>query len=209
MARARYHHGDLRTALVVAAREFIEREGAAGFSLREAARRVGVDPAACYRHFRNREEVLLAIAQEGFAALAASFTEVRVKSRRADRPRELLVGLGRAYLAFAFARRAEFRIMFGESGTEARDPRLRLPTVERTAYEQLEDVVLAYLADVGMRRGDPARTAVQLWATVHGVTRLALDGAIPLDEPGARGVLDDAIAVALDGLESRARKGRR
>src|SRR5262245_51524515 len=67
--RRSYHHKDLRAALIETATALISERGAAAFSLREAARVVGVDAAACYRHFRDREDVLVAIAQLGFREL--------------------------------------------------------------------------------------------------------------------------------------------
>src|SRR5215813_328576 len=63
MKRATYHHGDLREALVAAAEKLVADKGVAGFSLREAARDVGVDPAACYRHFRDKQAIIQELAQ--------------------------------------------------------------------------------------------------------------------------------------------------
>jgi AcrR family transcriptional regulator len=197
--RRGYHHGDLRPALIAAAIDLVREHGAAGFSLREAARNVGVDAAACYRHFRDRQEVLVAIAQDGFAKLAAAFTRARGRSGQ-DSARESLLALGRAYLAFALRHPAQFRVMFGESGLHSRDPRLRLPDVERTAYEQLEESSRRYVETEG-GTVDASQVALPLWAAAHGVTRLALDGAVPLDETQARALLDRVMGATLEGLD--------
>lgn len=203
--REAYHHGDLRAALLETARELVREQGVAGFSLREAARRIGVDPAACYRHFRGREEVIEALASEGFAALAAE--SAREGARASADPRAGLLALARAYLGFALAHRAEFRVMFGESGTHARDPRLRPPGVERTAYEQLEEAVQAFLRAAGIRR-QASRVALVLWAGVHGATRLVIDGAVPLDEAAARRLVEETANLLLDALEGEAARRR-
>jgi AcrR family transcriptional regulator len=192
--RRSYHHGDLRAALIDAATNLIRESGPAEFSLREAARIVGVDPAACYRHFRDREEVLVAIAQDGFADLADTLARTRKGVRGA---RAQLLAMSQGYLSFALERPAQFRLMFGESGVPSRDPRLRLPRVQRTAYEQLVDVATSYLGDA---RVDIEALANTLWAVSHGVARLIIDGAIPMAEPGARALLERATRAVLAGL---------
>ncbi len=197
-----YHHGDLRSALIAAATELVAKDGAAGFSLREAARKVGVDVAACYRHFRDRQDLLVAIAQIGFADLAVRFAREAAKHANAH---DRLVALGRSYLSFALARPAEFRVMFGDSGLHSRDQRLRLPEVQRSAYEQLEDAATAWVKSKRAKI-DAVRLSLALWATAHGVTRLVLDGAVPLSEAAAQSLLADLVDATLDGFVTEARK---
>lgn len=198
--RDRYHHGGLREALLDAAAELLRTQGPAGFSLREAARRVGVDPAACYRHFRDREDVLVALAQQGFATLAERMATVRARRRGAS-ARARLLAMGHEYVAFACDDPARFRVMFGDSGTHARDPRLRLPSIERSAFEQLEDEVVAFAAEAGCRARLP-ETAYLLWSAMHGVARLSIDGAFP---PGAttRGLVESLARAVLDERAGR------
>jgi AcrR family transcriptional regulator len=190
-----YHHGDLRAALVEAATSLVRERGAAAFSLREAARLVGVDPAASYRHFRDRGEVLIAVAQIGFADLAQLFREERERraAEQATTP-ELFLALAQIYLSFALERPAEFRLMFGESGIPSTDPRLRLASVERGPYQQLLDISASYL---GCDVAAPAAThfANTLWAGAHGVTRLLIDGALPLPEHEARALLSSIMTA--------------
>lgn len=207
-----YHHGDLRAALVEAATSLVRERGVAAFSLREAARLVGVDPAASYRHFRDREEVLIAIAQVGFADLAALFREERARlaAEQATTP-ELFLALAQIYLSFALGRPAEFRLMFGGSGVPSTDPRHRLASVERGPYQQLLDISADYL---GCDFTAPAATqfANTLWAGAHGVTRLLIDGALPLPENEARALLSRVMTavVRAEGTdESRPRATRK
>jgi AcrR family transcriptional regulator len=179
--RRGYHHGDLRSALLDAATALVREHGPAGFSLREAARDVGVDPAACYRHFRDRHALLMAIAQRGFARLATRMKRATIALPDGSWDSRL-IALGRVYVRFACDHPAEFRVMFGESGTHSRDPRLRLPETERSPYEQLEDSIRGWSQAHGLNV-DVARTALVFWSGVHGVARLVVDGALGLTPP--------------------------
>src|SRR5258708_8973584 len=94
-----YHHGNLKVALLQAALGLIAEKGAAGFTFADAARMAGVSPAAPYRHFRDRDELISSIAQRGFEQFEASLTE----SWAARRPDTVTAfeRVGKAYLAFA------------------------------------------------------------------------------------------------------------
>jgi AcrR family transcriptional regulator len=176
--RRGYHHGDLRSALLDAATALVRQHGPSGFSLREAARDVGVDPAACYRHFRDRSDLLVAIAQRGFERLAVRMK--RATAAQADESWDArLVGMGKVYVRFACEHPAEFRVMFGESGTHSRDPRLRPPALERSPYEQLEDLIRGWSQAHGIQL-DVTRVALSFWSGAHGVARLVVDGALAL-----------------------------
>jgi AcrR family transcriptional regulator len=194
--RRGYHHGDLRSALIEAATNLVREHGSSGFSLREAARDVGVDPAACYRHFRDRNALLIAIAQRGFERLAARMKRATgaVSGGSWD---SRLIALGKVYVRFACEHPAEFRVMFGESGTHARDPRLRSPTVERTPYEQLEDTIQGWSHAHGLDL-DVTRAALTFWSGVHGVARLVVDGALALT-PSETTALAEEVARRLIG----------
>src|SRR5947207_14518508 len=95
-----YHHGDLRRALIDAARRILETEGPAALSLRAVAREAGVSPAAPYHHFKDKSQLLEAVAHEGWVAL-----DVALSAARAQAPdrRERRTGLGVAYIRFACA----------------------------------------------------------------------------------------------------------
>jgi len=104
---ATYHHGDLRAALLRSAGRQLEKEGVAGLSLREAARRAGVSHNAPYRHFSDREALLKALVDEGFAELRKAL------EKRAGRE------LGEAYIAFALQHPQRFRLMFSAQSADA------------------------------------------------------------------------------------------
>ena len=116
--RKSYHHGDLRRALLTAAGKMLERDGPTGVSLRAAARRAGVSPAAPYRHFRGKEELLAALAVAGFDELARITTEVAAP--HAAEPLQKAYAICRAYVEFSVANPQLYRLMFS-AGIRALD----------------------------------------------------------------------------------------
>lgn len=107
-----YHHGDLRRALVEAGRGLLEREGMASLSLRAVAREAGVSAAAPYHHFKDRADLLAAIAHEGNVAL---YTDLKAGFDSAAPGQDRIVAVGVAYVAFAVANPALYRLMFETS----------------------------------------------------------------------------------------------
>ena len=105
-----YHHGNLKEALIRAALELIAQKGPAGFTFAEAARWAGVSPAAPYRHFRDRDELLADVARRGFEEFTAALE--RAWNGGAPEPFAAFERLGRAYLAFARAEPAYYSAMF-------------------------------------------------------------------------------------------------
>ncbi|WP_193074328.1 TetR/AcrR family transcriptional regulator [Pseudomonas sp. FME51] len=157
-----YHHGDLRGALLDAAREALEQNGASAVSLRELARRVGVSHAAPYRHFANREELLMAVAAEGFNELA--------RRLRAEEGQDgTLMGMGQAYVGFATSNPSLYKLMFS-------------PELDRKKPELLAD---AASAAFGLLQSQTAATdeeqsgTLAAWALVHGLSQLLIDRLLP------------------------------
>lgn len=192
-----YHHGDLRNALVEEAVRVIEREGSAAFSLREVARRVGVSPNAAYRHFADKNALLVAVAAHGRSVLARTMRErieavtVRgAKTRASDRLR----ASGHAYVGFALARPDLFRVTFEHSAP---------PAATSVCTEDLDDpyALLAGCLD-GLVEAQvitaKRRPGAELfaWCAVHGYATLALGGG----GPGALGALDRVLDFVLEGL---------
>jgi len=168
----KYHHGDLQRALVDAAVALIGEGELGTLSLREVARRAGVTPAAPYHHFRDKTELLAAVAQEGFLALGEHMDAalVGIPARNA---RRRIAALGRAYLEFARERHAHYRVMFLPD-VKLTDPLLG---VHAAADATLERLVLAVqAADPNADRETTLRRAVLAWATGHGIVTLWNDG---------------------------------
>jgi AcrR family transcriptional regulator len=162
-----YHHGNLRETLIRAALELIAKNGPAGFTFAEAARYAGVSPAAPYRHFRDRDELMAQVALRGFdafgAALAAAWDGGRPNALAA------LDRLGKAYLAFARGEPAYYAAMF-EAGTPAspglREASDRAFAVLRTAAE----AICALTPAAG--RPPALMVALHIWTMAHGVAAL-------------------------------------
>lgn len=110
-----YHHGDLRRALVEAAERLLDREGASALSLRAVAREAGVSAAAPYHHFRDKNELLMAVAHQGFEELAEKMREA---ADGIEDPGKRVNALGVAYVCFARDNRALYHLMYDSSRRE-------------------------------------------------------------------------------------------
>lgn len=172
-ARATYHHGDLRRALLGATEAILAEVGPEGFTLREAARRVGVDHRAAYRHFEDKEALLAAVAEEGYRELVEA-TERELAMIAPGDVLERLRAIGRAYTSFAAEHPGRYRVMTGPRLNESG----RFPSLEAPIAAALAIVVREI--DAGARAGvidatlDTTEVALALWATMHGLASLVL-----------------------------------
>lgn len=167
--RRGYHHGNLREALIQSALSLIGEKGPAGFTIAEAARSAGVSPAAPYRHFRDREELMADVARLGFERFANDLE----KAWHNGHPSALesLQNVGRAYLAFARNEPAYYAAMF-ETGL----PRIPNPALEQAA-ERAFDVLHKATKRLLERLPDGARppaqmVALHIWSLSHGIASL-------------------------------------
>ncbi|MEP9381263.1 TetR/AcrR family transcriptional regulator [Nocardioides sp. KR10-350] len=160
-ARASYHHGDLRAALLTTAMGMLER--GEPFSLRAVARDAGVSAAAPYRHFADREALESALAAEGLRDLKADLT----RDREMPTTVAELAEFGVAYVDFALRRPALFRLMFGNECDTENDDRVRAAA---EIHELLAAAIIGVFPD-----SDPVALAVAGWALVHGLAFLHLD----------------------------------
>jgi AcrR family transcriptional regulator len=169
-----YHHGNLKEALLQAALDLIAQKGAAGFTFADAARMAGVSPAAPYRHFRDRDELLSSIAQRGFeqfeAALSTAWDDGRPDTVTA------FERVGRAYLAFAREEPSFYSAMF-ESGLPLEDNPTLMAAGERAfAVIRAAAERLAALAPPGVPRPPAMMMALHIWTMSHGVASLFARG---------------------------------
>jgi AcrR family transcriptional regulator len=164
-----YHHGNLREALMRAALELIAEKGPAGFTFAEAARWAGVSPAAPYRHFRDRDELMANVALRGFerfeGALAKAWDEGRPD------PFKALDRLGKAYLEFARAEPAFYSAMFEAGIPLATSPELK--TAGERAFAVLRGAAETLCAQMPPKTRPPAlMVALHIWAMSHGIASL-------------------------------------
>lgn len=186
----RYHHGQLRAALLDAALELAGERGLGGFSMREIARRAGVSHNAPYHHFADRAALVEELAAGSFAALAEELEGAR--ARTGGDAVEKLLAVGEAYVRFAVNNPTRFRFMFRpelRTGYRAGLGRSGGADVEegtpaRRAASGAYRVLLASISECQRSGlvvpGDPAPLALAAWSTVHGLAVLVLDG--PEDE---------------------------
>jgi AcrR family transcriptional regulator len=194
-----YHHGNLKEALVRAALELIAEKGPFGFTFAEAARWAGVSPAAPYRHFRDRDELLSDIARRGFE----QFEEALKRAWDDGRPDAATAfeRVGRAYLAFARTEPAYYSAMFEagiplELNSNLRDAGERAFAVLRSAVERL-------IANMPPDRRPPAlMMSLHIWALSHGIASLfgrgdAARRTLPMS---AEDLLEAGVLIYLQGL---------
>ena len=164
-----YHHGDLRQALLNATRALVEEKGPMGFSVSEAARGAGVSTAAPYRHFSDRDEMLEGVAAQGMARMADAFRA----ALRDQTPGSLdaLTAVGVGYVAFAEAEPGVFRLMFSIPKKDGSDLKAEAERGQSVVAEQMA----AYLGPE-VSQEDAQQRAFALWAFVHGVASLRIDG---------------------------------
>lgn len=202
--RTSYHHGNLRRALLEAAERLLVERGAERISLRAISRSAGVSHAAPYHHFAHLDELLAAVAADGFERLRRSMQERAVAA--SGSPLGALQEAGVGYVLFATRNPELFRLMFGG--------RLR----ERRQYAELSraaDAAFAVLGDMlagaagsdggGRSRDHLHRAARAAWATVHGLSVLLIDGRLDMDWHDERAVetlAREVTAVLGPGLRS-------
>jgi len=161
-----YHHGDLRNALLEAARKILEEESLANLSLRAVARRAGVSHAAPYRHFPNHEALLVEIAIEGFGELKE---ELAAAARAPTTESDRIAKIGAAYMRFVARRPEVASLMFGP----------QLPN--RDAFPALGAAADAVGSEIGTALHDSA-LGLAVWAAVHGLAMLILRNVIDLGQ---------------------------
>lgn len=174
--RRSYHHGNLKEALIEAARRFIAERGVGGFTLVDAAKLVGVTPAALYRHFRGREALLEEVAGRGFIDLAERLAKA-LGGR--GTPLERFTRMGEAYLAFAEEEPGYYAAIFesrrlglGAAATEAE------ATARPSPFDLLVESLNTTFPD-GFGGIDPRFIALEVWALSHGLATLAASGQLP------------------------------
>ena len=193
-SKATYHHGDLRAACVRAAMELLEEGGETALSLRAVARRAGVSPAAPYRHYADREALVSAVAAVGYRELA----ERLAAAHPSPSTPEQLARVAVAYVQFALERPALFRIMFGEPCDRDND--------ERVAATAAVTLYVREIAGRSFPQADADALATAIWALVHGLAFLHLDGKLDARSPQ---VVADRVIAAIKALLTATSTGER
>ena len=163
-----YHHGDLRRALIDAASRLLEAEGPSALSLRAVAREAGVSPAAPYHHFKDKGELLEAVAHEGWTLLDAALAKAKAA---APSPRDAMNSLGVAYVCFARENPALYRVMY-DTARDREDLPDQMQGEKDSAYCKVRDTLVEAGADPNDTL-DIELATTAAWCSAHGLAEMA------------------------------------
>lgn len=192
---SRYHHGNLRTVLVEASVNMVRQHGIEGLSLRKLAETVGVSRTAPYHHFKDKDALLAAVAEQGFSELRDLLEQVVSNPETAliDRLEQVIMD----YLDFAVAHPTQYDLMFGQVFWRTQDQ----PEFQRHAKDCFRQYVKLFelFKDQGILKDQevPLRLAQLMWATLHGLAKLASDGIF-----GKQNDINEITRYALKRFES-------
>ncbi|NQY99902.1 MAG: TetR/AcrR family transcriptional regulator [Bdellovibrionales bacterium] len=170
-----YHHGNLADACIRTGLEFLAK-GRSDFSFRELARALKVSPGAPYKHFETKEVLLAAIAEQGFVI----FTEALAESKEISKdkgPHEKFHAMGEAYLNFAVNNPDHYRLMF----TDAIPDHDLYPSLKQNSMQSFQQLtsMVEEMQDIGFfKNQDPIEQSMLIWAHVHGLSSLIIEGRI-------------------------------
>lgn len=174
----RYHHGDLRQALLAAAEMELQERGVEGFTLRGCAKRAGVSHAAPAHHFKDANALLTALAAEGFSRFIETMRKRQVTEGRD--PTDQLIAAGMGYIDFATTNPALFRLMFSSDRPDRNDPELAV--VGHASFEALVSAVARIPRSPARNTKQTIGDVAAAWAVVHGTANLLLSGRLPMPE---------------------------
>jgi AcrR family transcriptional regulator len=196
---------DTRALLVTAARDLFLEAGEPGFSLREVARRVGVSPAAVYRHFDGKEALTFAACTQGFAL----FSSYLLRALAAATPLERALASCEQYRAFGLENPLDYRFIFMSPAELVYLPKKAAPAASRdltlpqySTFQFLVDRVRECMDARVIARDDPEKTAVLVWAHLHGLVSLRIAGLLEMafDEPAFAELYRQSVARLFRGL---------
>lgn len=195
----RYHHGDLRNALIVAAAELIIERGVDGFAMVDAARRAGVSSAAPYRHFKHKDALLHAVTE--LAGMELKRRCYEILEEQTPGTRECVIALGHCYVSFVMEHRAFYDLMWGDQ-LNSPDPE-GSDAQRREGFGIFVSSVARWCEQQHLDHTDPLDLAVKLWSFAHGLAGLAMnhqyDRFVPDADPEQ--MLRSMVHSMLDGIE--------
>jgi len=176
MEKDKYHHGDLKQALIESGMKILKEEGVNALTLRSAARAAGVSHSAPYSHFADKQALLAAISTMGFNDLYGRITTTVMEFRNS--PRELLTETGWTYIQFAVSEPNCFKLMFSGILEDEHSYPEFMAAVQKT-YQKLVDVVEICQEGKVLRSGPQEENAIAVWSLVHGFVSLYLEQQLP------------------------------
>jgi AcrR family transcriptional regulator len=195
----KYHHGDLRNALIATGVEMLTEGGTASLSLRKLAKRVGVSHNAPYQHFADKNTLIAAIAQEGFRLLEAEMQRVIDTTAEEDAHTRIIIA-GQAYVRFAVTHASHISVMFGSF------PQQEYPQLSQAALDAFNKLV--EIITMGQRTGEIGGDNIEevanvLWTAVHGLSAVLIAQKIPpmvMQGRSIEQIAADHVAILCQGL---------
>lgn len=192
-----YHHGDLRSALLQEANVMLKESGIDGLSLRQLAERVGVSRMAPYHHFRDKHDLLCALATEGFRELDRLIERASPQAGASSDLQTTLAGFVRDYLRFATDNPDRYELMFGRPIWKGANPSAELKDTAFACFRHYAERIGTLLGQQRLPKGSkPLRLAQASWATLHGLCRLMIDG-IYVNQADMEEVSHEAVRLML------------
>jgi AcrR family transcriptional regulator len=191
----KYHHGDLRNALIAIALELLAEEGLQALSLRKMAQRAGVSHNAPYMHFADKEAVLVAIAEEGFRLLAVDVESAIDRSGRTTR--EKLIAASQAYVCFALGHPDRVQVMFRPID-EAKYP--SLVEISQSSLNRLFELVKSGQENGELKAADTQAMTKAIWAMAHGISAISIAYQTSIMSTTSEDLTSMFVNFLLDGL---------
>ena len=175
-AKRSYHHGDLKQALLDETARILREEGESALSLRRLASELNVSRTAPYNHFKNKEALLCAVAEHGFQRFNQAMQQARDRNRKRG-GEAMTKALVNAYVDFARNNREYYDLMYSQKTWRSGNPHTSLATAARgTLRDDIERLKRGQQRGVISRNIDAVQYARMYWGTLHGISRLWLDG---------------------------------
>ncbi len=188
-----------RTILDAAGALFLEH-GYEGLSMRQIAERIGYSATTIYRYYEDKDDLLFAIVQEGFTRFGRQLSKA---ARASADPRGRLAALGHAYIAFGLKNPVYYRLMFMQRFDLMFESRAEESAPMIDSFEVLRETVEQAMGAGLLRPGDPVTTSSVIWATVHGITSLAIADSKRFNKARVRECTELAMRMIGDGLGPR------
>ncbi|MCK9373650.1 MAG: TetR/AcrR family transcriptional regulator [Sulfuricurvum sp.] len=193
-----YHHGNLKEALLQTALEIIDAQGLDAITLRDLTQRLGTSRTAVYRHFANKEALILGVIEKGYEQLNLLFTPIF--QDRTHSVAERFETMGRAYLDFAIEHPNLYRLLFGEKFRQEREEICDYKDeTQATGLYALIGLLLEAQEEGIIAKVNPIVQAAMVWASIHGLASLLIDGHLMMSD-NMEAIYEYSIEVLLKGL---------
>ena len=193
-----YHHKNLRPVLLEEAAKMITEGGVASVTMRELGKRIGVSRGAAYRHFSDKDALLMSVSASGFEKLGREMQDV-VKNSDLSYEAQLL-NLGKIYLQFAIENPAHYRLMYGKEALS----RWNQPVLKNSAdglFDLLFDTIQGFQKEIDNQQKDTRTLVYVTWSAVHGLASILIEEHI-LVEVEVKPIIDEVMQTVINGLKA-------